>query len=88
MNKKIINDLSRVPKNGVLNTKNFQIITRQGTKIGEDKGKSICTISQNHNYINHVMQREIFKGVSQVFKYLATEEDNLDHQTTKVNELL
>ena len=33
MSKNNVNHLSRVPKNEVLNTKNLQIITRQGTKI-------------------------------------------------------
>lgn len=76
MHKKNVNHLSRVPKNEVLNTKNLQIITRQGTKIGEDKGKSISTIPQKHDYPNPTKQREKFKDSSQVFKYLATQEDN------------
>ena len=88
MNMKNINHLSRVPKNEVLNTKSLQIITRKVTKTREDKGKTISTISQKHDYPNPVMQREIFKDTSQFFKYLSTKEDNLYHQRTKVNELL
>ena len=46
MNKKNVNHLSRVPMHEVLNTKKLQDITRQGTKIGEDKDKSISTIEK------------------------------------------
>ena len=34
--KKNVNGLSCVQKNDVINTKNFHIVTRQGTKIGSD----------------------------------------------------
>ena len=43
MAKRNINDLSRVHKNYFLNSKNLQITTRQGTKIGEDNIKSNST---------------------------------------------
>lgn len=52
MNKRNINHLSRVYKNVVLNTKNSQIITKQGTKIEEDKAKNSSTILKNHEYPN------------------------------------
>ena len=86
MNKKNVNHLSRVPKNEVLNTKILHIITRQGIQIREDKGKRIRIISPKHDYPNPIMQREIFKDATQVFKELATQEDNLDHQSTKAND--
>ena len=85
MNKNNVNELCKVPKNEVLNSKNQQIITRQGTKIGEDKGKCISTIPKKHDYPNLAQKREIFTYVSQDFKYLATQEDNQEHKTTKVN---
>ena len=44
----MFNHLSNVPKHEVLNTKKLQVITRQGTKIGEDKEKSICIISKDY----------------------------------------
>ena len=50
MNKKNVNHLSRVHNNEVLNTKNLQIITRQGTKIGEHKGKYISTMPPKHDW--------------------------------------
>lgn len=72
----------------MLNTKNLQIITRQGTKIGDDKAKSNTTMFPNHAYPNRRMQIQIFNDAIQVFKYLAAQEDILNHQTTKVNYLL
>ena len=86
MNKRNVNHLLRVHKNDVLNTKNLQIITRQGTKIGEDKEKTSSTFMQNHEYPNPRMQRQIFNDATQVFKELAIQQDNLEHQNTKVNE--
>lgn len=88
MKKRNINHLSGVHKNDVLNTKNLQIITRQGTEIGEDKAKTSSTMLQNHEYLNLKIQRKIFNDATQVFKELAMQEDNLDHQKAKVNELL
>lgn len=52
MNKNNVNHLSRVPKNEVMNTNKFQVITRQGTRIGKDKDKSISTIAKKHNFPN------------------------------------
>ena len=39
INKKLVNNLSLVHKNDILNVKNLQIITRLGTKIANDKEK-------------------------------------------------
>ena len=66
----------------------MQIITTKGTKIGEEKGKIIRTISPKHDYPNLVMKRKIFKDESQVFKDLATQEDDLDQKYTKVKEFI
>ena len=87
MKKRNINHLLRSHKN-FLNTKNLHIIIRQGTKIGENRLKNKSTIIQNHEYPNPRIERQIFNDASQVFKELATQEDNLEHQNTKVNELL
>ena len=52
MNKKNVNLLSRVLKHEILNSKNLQIVTRQGTKIGEDIWNVIKVINTNHDYPN------------------------------------
>ena len=54
----------------------MKVITREGTKIGEDKEKGIITITQKHDYRNLAKQKEIFKDATQVFKDLDTQEDN------------
>ena len=72
MSKKNVYHLSRVPKDEVLNTKNLHIITRQGTKVGEDKAKGINSSFQKYDYHNPIMQRKKFEDKSQVFKELAT----------------
>ena len=88
MNKRNVDHLSRVHKKYVLYTKNLHIITRQGTRVGEEKEKNTSTILQNHEYPNHIMQQETFKNLTQVFKELATQKYKLDHENIKVNELL
>ena len=59
----------------MINTKNLQIITRQRSKIGDDKAKTNSTILQNHEYLNPIMQRQIFNDSIKVFKE-ASQEDN------------
>lgn len=88
MNKRILKNLSIFNKIYVLNTKNLQIITRQGTKIGEDNAKTSSTILQSHEYPNLRIQRKIFNNKTQVFKELATQEYNLEHKNTKLNVFL
>ena len=85
MRKRNVNHLSRVHKNDILNTRNIQIITRQGKNIGDDKAKRNNTMLQNHAYSNPRMQRQIFNDATQVFKDLAMQEEILYHQITKVN---
>lgn len=50
MNKKNVNHLSIVHRNDVVNTKNIWIITRQGTKIEDDKVKNNIMVLQNHEH--------------------------------------
>ena len=48
MSKRNVNQLSRVHRNDVVNTKNIWIITRQGTNIGDDKEKRNNTVLKNY----------------------------------------
>ena len=66
----------------------MHIITRQGTKIGEDKSKGINSSFQKYDYPNPIMKRKTFEDTSQVFKELATQGDKVDQQNTKTNALL
>ena len=49
--KKIVNVLSCVQKHDIINTKNFHIVTRQGTKIGNDNPR-IRKIKEKNDYPN------------------------------------
>ena len=61
MNKNNVNNLSRFPKNKILNTKKLIEISRQGTRIGEDKEKSVSTIMQKHDYTNLAKQEKYLR---------------------------
>ena len=88
MSKRKVNHLSWLHRNDVINTKKHWIITRQGTNIGDDKAKSTSKILQNHDYPNPKIQRKICNDATHVFKYLDTQKDTLDLQSTRFNELL
>ena len=72
----MFNHFLRVPKHEVMNTKKLQVITRQGTRIREDKEKSVSTIMKKHDYPNPTKQKKLFKDATQVFKDLIMQEDN------------
>lgn len=57
MNINNVNHLSRLPKHEVLNSKKLQVITRQGTRTGEDKEKGISIIMQKYDYSNPTKQK-------------------------------
>lgn len=57
MSTNIVSHLSQVPKHEIMNNRKLQGIIRQGTKIGEDKQKSISTITQKHDYPDPSMKK-------------------------------
>ena len=69
----------------MVNSKNLQIIIRPSTNIVDDKAKRNNTVLKNYGYPNP--KRQTYKYATQVFKDIATQEDRLYHQSTKVNEL-
>ena len=69
----------------MVNTKQFRIITRKGTKIKYDKVKSNSTVLQNHEHPNKKVQKQTFNRVTQVFKDISIQEDRLDYKSTKFN---
>ena len=52
MAKRNVNHLSWVHENDLVNTRNIYIVTRQGTKIGEDKFKNNDAVLKNYDYPN------------------------------------
>ena len=65
--KKNVNVLSCVQKNDVINTKNFHIVTRQGTKTGSDNPQ-IRKIKENNLYRDLIKEKQIYKYETNVFK--------------------
>ena len=58
INKKTVNTLSCVPKSNIADTKNLQVITRQGTKTGLDRNElEILKIIQKDDYSNTDKQK-------------------------------
>ena len=66
-----VNHLSRVYRNDMVNTKNIQIITRQGTKIGDDKIKRNSIVLKNHEHSNTKLQKQTCNHATQDFKDVA-----------------
>lgn len=67
----------------MVNTRNLQIITRQGTKSGDDQVKRNSTVLQNYEHPKTKMQGQTFNHATQVCKDLAIQEDKLDHKVLK-----
>ena len=65
--KKNINVLSCVQKHDVMNTKNLHIVTRQGTKIGNDNPR-ISKIKEKNDYPNPTKQKQLYNDASDIFK--------------------
>ena len=71
INKKLVNNVSCVPKSDVHSVKNLQIITRCGTRTGYDKDtiEPIKNIEKN-DYPNSQKQKELFKNLQKCLKKL------------------
>jgi hypothetical protein len=76
INKKLVNNLSCLPKSDVHSVKNLQIIIQCGTRTGYDKDtiEPIKHIEKNE-YPNSQKQKDLFKNASKVFEEIATNDD-------------
>ena len=68
--KKNVNVLSCVQKHDVINTKNLHIVTRQGTKIGNDN-PAISKIKEKNDYPNLAKQKQLYKDATNIFKKIS-----------------
>lgn len=84
MNKKIVNNLSCVPKTGIKCAENLQVITRYGKRTGLDKpeSKSIKYIHKD-DYPNCEKQKELFKDAKKVFEEISANEEKSKSHTIK-----
>ena len=84
INKKIVNTLSCVPKSNIVDTKNLQVITRQGTKNGLNRNEpKILKIIQQDDYPNIDKQKELYKDAKKVFQELSINEEQHKSNTIK-----
>ena len=66
--KKNVNVLSCVQKHDVMNTKNLHIVTRQGTKIGNDNPHISKIKIKKNGYPNPIKQKQLYNDASNMFK--------------------
>ena len=85
--KKNVNVLSCVQKHYIINTKNLLIVTRQGTKIGNDNPQ-ISKIKEKNVYPDPVKEKQIYKDVTNIFIEFAWQEEEDDNQQDTVKELI
>ena len=84
INKKTVNTLSCVPKSNIVDTKNLQVITRQGTKTSLDKHEpELLKIIQKDDYPNTDKQIELYKDTEKVFQELSVNEEHYKSNTIK-----
>ena len=63
--------MSSVQKCDVNCRKNLQVVTRQGTKIGNDNPR-ISKIKNKDDYPNPIKQKQLYNGALNMFQKLAT----------------
>ena len=66
-----------VQKSDVIRTKNLHIVTRQGTKIGNDNPR-ICKIKSKDDYPDLVKQKQLYNDASNMFQEFARYEEVKD----------
>ena len=85
--KKNVNVLSCVQKSDIIRTKNLQVVTRQGTKTGNDNPR-ISKIKSKDDYPNPIKQKQLYNDASNMFQELATHEAIDDSRQNISQELL
>ena len=76
--KKNVNVLSCVQKHDIINTKNLHIVTRQGTKIGDDNPR-ISKIKEKNDYPDPFKQKQMYKDATNVFREFSRQEEADDN---------
>ena len=79
--------MSCIQKHDIINTKNLHVVTRQGTKIGDDNPR-ISKIKENNDYSDPVKQKQLYKDAMNVFREFARQEEADDNQQSTIKELI
>ena len=89
INKKLVNNLSCVPKSDVHSAKNIQVIKQCGTRIGFDKDivEPVKHIEKN-DYLNCQKQKDLLKDVENFFEEITTNEDKEQAKSHIIKEIL
>ena len=85
--KKNVNVLSCVRKHDVMNLKKLHIVTRQGTKIGNDN-PCISKIKEKNDYPNLANQKQLYNDATNIFKEFARQEEADDSRQNTVKKLI
>ena len=85
--KKNVNILSCIQKHDMINTNNLHIVTRQGTKIGNDNPR-ISKIKEKNDYPNPAKQKQLYKDTTNIFQEFARQGEADDHRQNIVKELI
>ena len=82
-----VNVLSCLQKHDIINTKNLHIVTRQGTKTGNDNPQ-IRKIKEKNVYPDPVKEKQIYKDATNIFREFAQEEEANDNRHNTIKELI
>ena len=85
--RKNVNVLLYVQKHDVINTKNVNIVTWQGTKIGNDN-PYISKIKEKNDYPNPTKQKQLYNDTSDMFKEFSRQKAVDDSRQNTVEELI
>ena len=85
--KKNVNVLLSVQKCDFIATNNLQLVTRKGTKIGNDNPQ-IRKTKKKYDYPNLIIQKQLYNDASDIFQELASEEIINDNQQNMVQEII
>ena len=84
--KKNINVLLCVKKCDIIPTKNLHVVTRQGTKIGNDN-PHISKIKNKDDYPNPINQKQLYNDASNMFQEFSRQEEINDSRQNISQEL-
>ena len=89
INKKLVNNLSCVPKSYVHSAKNIQVITRCGTRTGYDKDiTELIKHIEKNDYPNCQKQKDLFKDAKFFFEEIVGNEDKEQAKNHIIKEIL
>ena len=84
---KSVNVLTCVEKYDIIHTKNLQVVTKQGTKTGNDNPR-ISKIKRKYDYLDPIKKKELYNDASNMFQEFTRQEAIDDSRHNISQELL